>query len=76
MLKIKIERYLWFWEKKRFDAIIKLVENSKHKYVDKIRGEVEKILEGKYHVGEGGHHLWIHRKNSDKRLAIILETDL
>ena len=75
MLQIKIERFLWPWEKPRFKRLVKCVQSSDHQYVCRIRDDVLKILERKYKVGEGSGHIWIHRKNSFKRLAIVYRTD-
>jgi len=72
IMRFKIENFLWPWEKSRFDRLKTCVENTQHQYVCKIRAEVERILAGKYRVGEGGLHIWVHRKGSNKRLAIVL----
>lgn len=75
MLVVKIERKLWFWEKKRFQKLIHFIENCGKQYVSHVSKDVGNILEGKYKVGEGGSHIWIHRNGGNNRLAIIHEQE-
>lgn len=56
MLILKIEKYLWPWERKRFSALAAYVEQSPHHYVSKIKKDVLAKMKGKYRIGEGGSH--------------------
>lgn len=73
MLTIKIEKFLWPWEKRKFKRLTAFVKNNRHRYVSKIKEDMINILEGKYLIGEGGTHIWygFTEKGSHKRLAII-----
>lgn len=71
MLIIKIEKFLGPLERRKFNQLSDFVKNSQHSYVSQIKEDVMKLLGGKYNIGESGTHLWIHRKGSNYRLAII-----
>ena len=82
MATIKFERRLHPGELRLKHALMEMIEHGNfHKDVRGYRGEVEGIMEelgirGKYLVGNGSSHVWIHRKRlgeSDKRWAIIIE---
>jgi len=69
MLNLEIENFLLPWEKKKFDQLLNFVNNSEEKCVGKIKPDVIRLLGDKYLIGEEGWHIWIHRKNSNKRLG-------